>query len=139
MSELIEILNGNTKSVTRSVAEGAESGALSLEVLRELNEAESQRQKRQPVLAALAKAMDTLVNQAPVDDSAAEGSQGESQNDAADKTQQKPPAEKPADAAKQKQGGKAERGETPEWKKPDYTGPITCEQAMWRNKNISRK
>ena len=25
------------------------------------------------------------------------------------------------------------------WKHPDYTGSITCEQAVWRNKNIKRK
>lgn len=37
-------------------------------------------------------------------------------------------------------GGKADRGEEiPDWKKPDYTGPLTGEQAMWRNQHITTK
>lgn len=40
-----------------------------------------------------------------------------------------------------KGAGKAERGEeaTPEWKKPEYSGPLSADQAAWRNEHISIK
>lgn len=37
------------------------------------------------------------------------------------------------------EGGKAARGEMPEWKHPDYSGPLTGEQALWRNENLRTK
>lgn len=37
-------------------------------------------------------------------------------------------------------GGKAARGEEgPAWRKPNYSGPLTIEQAQWRNQHIQRK
>lgn len=35
---------------------------------------------------------------------------------------------------------KAERGEEVlDWQKPDYSGPLSIEQAMWRNERMGRK
>lgn len=34
---------------------------------------------------------------------------------------------------------KAERAEVPDWKKPDYTGPLTADQAYWRNTHLVTK
>jgi len=42
--------------------------------------------------------------------------------------------------AEQKDGGKQARGEeAPAWQKEDYDGPLTGEQAMWRNANLTTK
>lgn len=39
-----------------------------------------------------------------------------------------------------KDGGKDARGEEgQDWKKPDYTGSLTIEQAEWRNKHLIQK
>lgn len=39
-----------------------------------------------------------------------------------------------------KGGDKAARGEdTPEWQKPEYTGPLSGEQAAWRNRHLTEK
>lgn len=48
----------------------------------------------------------------------------------------------PDENAKTDAGGKAERGEQVSpaaWKTPDYSGPLSGEQALWRNRNIQRK
>lgn len=37
------------------------------------------------------------------------------------------------------ESGKAERGEIPDWQKEDYTSPMTCEIAEWRNTNLYNK
>jgi hypothetical protein len=34
------------------------------------------------------------------------------------------------------QGGKADRGEQPDWQKQDYSGPLTATQALWRGRHI---
>jgi len=37
-------------------------------------------------------------------------------------------------------GSKESRGENnTEWQNPDYSGPITIDQAEWRNKNLKLK
>lgn len=47
----------------------------------------------------------------------------------------------PAAGAKDDEGGKEARGEVAEkpWQKPDYTGPLSADQALWRGKNIKLK
>lgn len=37
------------------------------------------------------------------------------------------------------ESGKAGRGELPGWQKPDYTGPLSATQALWRQANITTK
>lgn len=34
---------------------------------------------------------------------------------------------------------KSARGEQPDWQKPDYSGPLTATQALWRGKHITTK
>lgn len=35
--------------------------------------------------------------------------------------------------------GKETRGEMPEWKKEEYSGSLTCDQAEWRLNNLRMK
>ena len=38
------------------------------------------------------------------------------------------------------EGGKQQRGEEiPDWKKREYSGPLSMDQALWRSKNIQLK
>lgn len=41
-----------------------------------------------------------------------------------------------SDAAADSFSNKDVRGETPDWQKPDYDGPMTIEISDWRNKNL---
>ena len=121
MSELNKILEANAKSIQKSVTDGVTAGAFDADLLRQLSELEAQGQKRQPVLVLISKAIDELVKTPPPkeddeDDDSKEESFGP-----------------------EKKAGKEARGEIPDWQKPDYSGPLTCEKAEWRNKNIKTK
>lgn len=48
------------------------------------------------------------------------------------------PAERDA-AETEAEAGKDKRGEIPDWQRPDYSGGLTGDQAMWRNKHITTK
>lgn len=116
-------LDNNADDAVNLVTDDLMNQELSTDDLKALHEAESQGKKRQGVLAPLAK----LIDQA---------SQPDADEDAADAGEAKADADTEG-------ADKAARGElpaeVPAWQKPDYTGPLTGEQAMWRHANIKQK
>lgn len=129
MSETEKILDGSAKEVVKAIVIGTSDGSLDIDSLRLLHESESQSNKRQGVLAALARSMDSLANKNP----ATEMNPGEDAPVSDGKSI-------PESANTAEKSGKQSRGEeTPDWQKPDYNGPLTCEKAEWRNKNIKQK
>jgi len=110
--QLMEILGGNVQDVTKMLNDVSLS---ELARLRALEEGDANR-------SSLLKAIDDQFS-----DVEARMAQQEEDLAVAD--------EKLAAAG---EGGKEGRGEkvTPPWKELDYTGPLTGEQAAWRNENI---
>jgi peptidoglycan hydrolase CwlO-like protein len=125
-----ELLSGKVEQVIKTIEAGAEAGMLDVAALTALHEAESAGNKRQTVLAVLARLLDEAANKPSQlsDEEIAEAAAKE----AAD-----------AAAAEAAAAGKAARGEKPAekpaWQKPDYHGPITIDQAEWRSENIKAK
>lgn len=112
-----KILDGNVDEVRDAVSAGIESGEIGIPELQGLLDAEAVSKKRQGVIAFLGDKLQVLQDALlPAGD-------------------QDPETDQDA-------GDKAERGEevkTQEWKKPEYSGGLTGEQAMWRNTHLDSK
>lgn len=125
------LLNDNQNKVIKALDAAAEAGELTLDQVKALHAQESGGQKRQGVLAVIAKHLEALTEQQGADAPASDG-QGEADVAAE-------PTEAAASPAQSSTDAKAARGEAPEWQKKDYSGPLTGEQALWRNKHITTK
>lgn len=110
MGEQKKYLDGNQDDVLKVIAAGIEGGELGVAELRGLLDAEGAEKKRQKVLHLLSTELEKAANAA--EDGANEDA----------------PAKAP---------GKASRGEEiAEWKKAEYSGPLSGEQAEWRRKHL---
>jgi len=117
--EIAELLKGSVPDIT------AKLDGMDRPDLVELLAQESEGKNRESLTKALAKAIEVIDTE---DDPPAEDAAPAEEEQAID-TEDDPSAE---DAAP------AEEEQAPEWKSPTYAGPLTGDQAQWRNANLKR-
>lgn len=124
---LTRFLDQRADEAVAELATLSRAGKLDRAELEALHAAETAGKGRQSVLGTLAQ----LIDQAT-----AEGAQGRA---SATRDPHEAPSQAPAPSAGGEGADKVARGEIPEWRKPEYTGPLSADQAVWRNANLRTK
>ena len=131
--EEIKLLRGD--SVDEIVQQFGDLSDGDLSMLKAQEEADNK-----PRSTLIARINDELANRAEAQQAASKPGAEDDTTESIEDAAAEPTEDDTTEPTEQVEaGGKEERGEVPDWQKPDYTGPMTITIADWRRKHLTLK